>query len=100
MESVCEKLRGAINHAIALRGQAASLEGPAGEINNNPQNSGADRTKAEALTAQAAELRKKAHNSRVAYFNLFGHLRDLKQDLGLCLLDFGEKGKRTARDHR
>ena len=93
MKNVCEKLRGAINQAIGLRGQASSLEGPAWEINNNPHSSETQRAQADKMTAQAKELRKEAHESRVRYFGLFAHLRELRQDLDLCLLEFGEKGK-------
>jgi hypothetical protein len=43
MQTVSEKLRDAVHRAIALRGQAASLEGPAAEINNNPESNETDR---------------------------------------------------------
>lgn len=94
MQSVAQTLGDTISKTIGLRVQAAGFEGPAGQIENDPESSEAERVKAEELRASAERLREQAHASKLKGLSLFGKLRELKENLDIRLLSFGDDGQR------
>lgn len=97
MRSVSNTLSATISKTIELRIQAAGFEGPASEIEHNPQSSEAERGRAEELRAKAKKLREQAHASKLQGLSLFAALRELKGDLDIRLIGFGENGQDLRR---
>jgi hypothetical protein len=86
-----------IREATKKRVDASDFEKTAsGSAKNSQTYSEPEDTKAEELKAEAKRLRAEAQKARVKYRLLYRKIYDLKAGIQICLLHFGEEGKRIS----